>query len=581
MKAKIICFLVMTLLISSAITSVGIQNKKKNNITNNQNLYMPSWSTTEVISTESDDYSSNPHIEYDDGLIHVVWDDTTFGYTDPNGYTSDVGNDIFYKNKNYQGYWYSSNPMYLVSWNCYYPYFSEKPTLDVDQDGKIYVFWEDNSPLYPEDPTADKNIFRSYNIGGGWFSAMCISADDNDDSENPSCVIDPSGRVHLAWYQSIDPDEVTWRSRNYNTGDWGTIQTISSESYAGDSRHPSIDVDSSGVAYIVWQDETNYFDPNSGYCGVDKDIFYKYCIDANLGIWSNTEVVSTDSYSDSSYPDIAAGNDGKVHVVWHDGSNIHPGDNNFKDIFYKYLDLNTGIWSSVEWVSTEREGTCGYPSIDVDSTGTIHVAWHQRNLNQKYDVVYKYRNPSTGWSTTEFISTESSEHAKYASLTLDDTGGIHIAWQDSTNYNDPNSGSCGNDEDIFYKSNINLPPNDMEDPPYGPLNGVIEIFYDFSAYTTDPDGDELFYLFDWGDGTQSEWIGPVNSGENVTASHKWTSKGDYNIKVKARDIFGAETNWSPPYSISIPRSKSAHFNLFSGLFSYLTSLYPILKILCQ
>lgn len=66
----------------------------------------------------------------------------------------------------------------------------------------------------------------------------------------------------------------------------------------------------------------------------------------------------------------------------------------------------------------------------------------------------------------------------------------------------------------------------------------------FSAYATDADSDELFYLFDWGDGSNSEWIGPYIPGEIVEISHEWIDKGDYEVRVKAKDTQGFESGWS-------------------------------------
>ena len=60
----------------------------------------------------------------------------------------------------------------------------------------------------------------------------------------------------------------------------------------------------------------------------------------------------------------------------------------------------------------------------------------------------------------------------------------------------------------------------------------------------------LFYLFDWGDGTNSGWIGPYNSGVIVNASHIWTEIGDYEIMVKAHDR-RRETDWSEPLTIHV------------------------------
>jgi hypothetical protein len=69
--------------------------------------------------------------------------------------------------------------------------------------------------------------------------------------------------------------------------------------------------------------------------------------------------------------------------------------------------------------------------------------------------------------------------------------------------------------------------------------------------TTDEDDDDLFYFFDWDDGTDSGWVGPFSSGALATAKHIWTTEGDYQIKVKAKDRSGHETAWSDPLSVNM------------------------------
>jgi len=54
--------------------------------------------------------------------------------------------------------------------------------------------------------------------------------------------------------------------------------------------------------------------------------------------------------------------------------------------------------------------------------------------------------------------------------------------------------------------------------------------------TTDPDGDDIQYKIDWGDGTVTNWIGPYASGTEVSKSHQYSSEDNYEIKVKARDM---------------------------------------------
>ena len=87
-------------------------------------------------------------------------------------------------------------------------------------------------------------------------------------------------------------------------------------------------------------------------------------------------------------------------------------------------------------------------------------------------------------------------------------------------------------------------------PPVGPNQLTGGKQYDYIATTIDSDGDQIWYWFDWGDGTNSGWVGPCDSGESCTASHIWMSKSTY-VKVKAKDSYGAESIWSDPISITV------------------------------
>ncbi|MBU1940682.1 MAG: PKD domain-containing protein, partial [Candidatus Thermoplasmatota archaeon] len=85
----------------------------------------------------------------------------------------------------------------------------------------------------------------------------------------------------------------------------------------------------------------------------------------------------------------------------------------------------------------------------------------------------------------------------------------------------------------------------------GPNAGCRNKEYTFTAQSTDPEGDEIFYLFDWGDGYQSDWIGPIDSGDPVSASHAWESNGVYNVTVRAKDDEGAMSRWCDPHAMVI------------------------------
>ncbi|UCB59293.1 MAG: PKD domain-containing protein, partial [Thermoplasmatales archaeon] len=113
--------------------------------------------------------------------------------------------------------------------------------------------------------------------------------------------------------------------------------------------------------------------------------------------------------------------------------------------------------------------------------------------------------------------------------------------------------------------------------PSGPSNGKIGEEHIYTTLTVDPDDDQLYYMWDWGDGTLSDWIGPYSSGAECSESHIWNNRGGFNIKVKAKDINDIQSPWSDPLSISIPRNK-AYIN--RSLINFLDSqlyLFPMIR----
>ena len=111
-------------------------------------------------------------------------------------------------------------------------------------------------------------------------------------------------------------------------------------------------------------------------------------------------------------------------------------------------------------------------------------------------------------------------------------------------------GALWGNPDLVLTVSSNYPPQ-IPETPSGPTEGQVETQYAFSGNTTDPNGDNIFYLFNWGDGTESDWLGPYNSGEACTTSHSWTDNGIYYVKVKAKDANGLESGWSDLLSVAI------------------------------
>ena len=74
-----------------------------------------------------------------------------------------------------------------------------------------------------------------------------------------------------------------------------------------------------------------------------------------------------------------------------------------------------------------------------------------------------------------------------------------------------------------YGDQRNFPPETPE-APEGPTDGQRNTKYHFTVQNVeDMNDDDVYFMYDWGDGENSGWIGPFESGEDmeIPAWHKW------------------------------------------------------------
>lgn len=107
-------------------------------------------------------------------------------------------------------------------------------------------------------------------------------------------------------------------------------------------------------------------------------------------------------------------------------------------------------------------------------------------------------------------------------------------------------------------------------------------------YSTDPDGDTVFYYIDWGDSEIEliqpldddviirPWDGPYDSGELLSLTHQYPERGNYVISIKAKDCFDLE---SPTTTLPV---KISYFNIFNYekfdiLLEKIQNMFPLLR----
>jgi hypothetical protein len=129
------------------------------------------------------------------------------------------------------------------------------------------------------------------------------------------------------------------------------------------------------------------------------------------------------------------------------------------------------------------------------------------------------------------------------------------AWQKAGTYyvraraKDSNGGQSAWSTSLAVKITANSPPK-KPSTPTGVTYGYVGKSYSFKGSTTDPNKDQIFYTFDWGDGSTSQ-SNLVNSGTSVLMPHTWSQAGTYQVKVMATDSNNAASLYSTAKKVKI------------------------------
>ncbi len=107
----------------------------------------------------------------------------------------------------------------------------------------------------------------------------------------------------------------------------------------------------------------------------------------------------------------------------------------------------------------------------------------------------------------------------------------------------------------------------------GPSSGYVSQSYQFSAVSTDANGDNIRYTFDWGDGTDYT-TGWYSSGSTAYASHTWTSAAQYSVTVTAQDSTGLSSGSSSPHSMTVQTQQTYYLLTVTASDAYNNNLEP-------
>ncbi len=190
------------------------------------------------------------------------------------------------------------------------------------------------------------------------------------------------------------------------------------------------------------------------------------------------------------------------------------------------------------------------PSVGGPSSGYISQSYQYSAVSTDINgdnIRYTF-NWGDGTSTT--TGWYSSGATVYASHSWSSTGqySVQVTAEDSTYRSSSQSSPL-----TVTISNQPAPPSTPS--VGGPSSGYVGSSYQFSAVSTDANGDNIRYTFDWGDGT-STTTGYYSSGSTAYASHSWPSACQYSVRVTAQDSTGRSSGSSSPKTVTIQNQQT-------------------------
>ncbi|NVM56069.1 MAG: hypothetical protein HWN66_20390, partial [Candidatus Helarchaeota archaeon] len=464
------------------------------------------WTLTEVVSTESTEWSQYPVLAVDmGGHLHVLWED----YTDYGG--AGEGWDIFYKRWNASLDIWTMTEVFSIE--CVgIGNYSGDPAIMADESGHVHIVWHAWNDIFYN---YSDFLYKCWNATTGtWAPTESIS----DFGSDPAIAVDYSGSVHVAWSSGSDwsISDIFYKYRNATTGMWSMIAVVSTEGPRLSAENPTIVVDGDGRVHVAWQEGYKLFLDNIFYKKaaivpdaptlmpilpnpdedgiielnwserVDATIYYVYR-DTSPITWippsgmTPIAAISTNYYEDTLtindiyYYVIVAGNASGAGPISNCESVMVaiPPAIPFPPVlepilpnpdYDGLLELN---WSSMLTATVYHVYRNTSPITSVDGMipiASISTTKYQETIRIRgtYYYVVVAGNPLGNssisncenvqvipqyiWTPTEVVSTESTDISLMQSIAVGVAGDVHVAWEDWTNYN-----GAGTDRDIFYK----------------------------------------------------------------------------------------------------------------------------------
>jgi len=269
------------------------------------------------------------------------------------------------------------------------------------------------------------------------------------------------------------------------------------------------------------------------------------------------------------------------------GDTVLNGGLSFWNFFVAKLDTN-GNW---QWAKKADEGilsgslgcaisadSSGNSYVIGDFVGSVSFGGTILRCSGSCDIFVVKLDTNGNWQWAKNSGGSDNLYVAGFGISVDSNKNVYVTgdFYGATSFDSITLSGYG-DHDIFVAKLIekNQPPN--KPIITGQTIGKPGTSYDYDFTATDPNGDDVKYYIDWGDG-DTEWTSFSASGTPVIVSHTWAEKGIYIIKAKAKDInglIGPEGTMVIAMPVTQPQSQSS--SLLQKVSQQLPNAFPILQ----
>ena len=144
--------------------------------------------------------------------------------------------------------------------------------------------------------------------------------------------------------------------------------------------------------------------------------------------WTDPVAVSS-AAAYAGYPSLDVDSRGRLHLVWYGIRQPSSGQPTPHGGIYEiYYVQHEGAWGRPEWISPGVPDAIN-PALAVDANDRVHVVWFQSD-GRAYQIMYTMRSPAGAW-TTPVALTSGEEPSTKPTLAVDSSGTIHVVWEKS------------------------------------------------------------------------------------------------------------------------------------------------------